>query len=184
MAEQESGSGGDAVSRRKTVASIGGGKPAILMVCGGLVYYHCAFRNYSLVSLFSDVFIVLLCSLAILGLLFRQMNIQVPVDPLEWQISQDTANDICACLANTFGAAESVIRVAATGHDKRFFFKVMASLYVLSALGRLISGATVAFTGLCLFCLYMLTENSQLTSATFSWFSWRRDGATSVQNTT
>lgn len=49
---------------------------------------------------------------------------RVPVDPLEWQISQDTANGIVACLANTVGAAESVLRVAATGHDKRLFLKV------------------------------------------------------------
>lgn len=49
---------------------------------------------------------------------------RVPVDPLEWQISQDTANSMFACLANTIGAAESVLRVAATGHDKRLFLKV------------------------------------------------------------
>lgn len=47
------------------------------------------------------------------------------MDPLEWQISQDTANSIVAWLANTIGAAESVLRVAATGHDKRLFFKVI-----------------------------------------------------------
>ena len=47
------------------------------------------------------------------------------MDPLEWQISQDTANNIVACMANTIGAAESVLRVAATGHDKRLFFKVI-----------------------------------------------------------
>ncbi|KAJ0495869.1 hypothetical protein HanIR_Chr12g0613751 [Helianthus annuus] len=29
-----------------------------------------------------------------------------------------------ACLANTLGATESVIRVVATGHDKRMFLKV------------------------------------------------------------
>ncbi|KAG9141387.1 hypothetical protein Leryth_001841 [Lithospermum erythrorhizon] len=97
----------------------------MMLICGSLVYYHCAYRNSSLVSLISDVFIVLLCSLAILGLLFRQMNIQVPVDPLEWQISQDTASSMFACLANTVGAAESVLRVAATGQDKRLFLKVL-----------------------------------------------------------
>ncbi|CAI9113661.1 OLC1v1014304C2 [Oldenlandia corymbosa var. corymbosa] len=105
-------------------SDLGTGKPVIVMICGSLVYYHCAYRNSSLVSLVSDVFIVLLCSLAILGLLFRQMNIPVPVDPLEWQISQDAANSMFACLANTIGAAESVLRVAATGHDKRLFVKV------------------------------------------------------------
>ncbi|KAF6141798.1 hypothetical protein GIB67_027976 [Kingdonia uniflora] len=104
------------------------GKPLILLICGTLVYYHCAYRNSSLLSLVSDVFIVLLCSLAILGMLFRQMNISVPVDPLEWQISQDTANDVIAWLANTVGAAESVLRVAATGHDKRLFIKYFKAL--------------------------------------------------------
>lgn len=49
---------------------------------------------------------------------------RVPVDPLEWQISQEMANSIVASLANTIGAAESVLRVAATGHDKKLFFKV------------------------------------------------------------
>ncbi|XP_064990341.1 uncharacterized protein LOC135582381 isoform X1 [Musa acuminata AAA Group] len=51
------------------------GRPAVLLVCGTLVYYHCAYRGSSLLSLVSDVLIVLLCSLAILGMLFRQMNI-------------------------------------------------------------------------------------------------------------
>jgi len=57
----------------------------------------------------------------------------VPVDPLEWQISQEMANSIVASLANTIGAAESVLRVAATGHDKKLFFKVCvitSTLYV------------------------------------------------------
>jgi len=49
------------------------------------------------------------------------------VDPLEWQISQDTASNIVARLANTVGAAEGVLRVAATGHDKRLFVKVSVS---------------------------------------------------------
>ena len=134
-----------------------------VIVSGSLVYYHCAYRGASVVSLISDVLIVLLCSLAILGLLFRQLTIQyflflfsfsllnqllwfftnnllidkkyrVPVDPLEWQISQDTANSIVAWLANTIGAAESVLRVAATGHDKRLFFKVSLSLSLLLCL--------------------------------------------------
>lgn len=73
------------VTRRKRAGSrkelgaaavIGRGKPLIVGMCGTLVYYHCAYRDSSIISLISDVFIVLLCSLAILGLLFRQMNIQ------------------------------------------------------------------------------------------------------------
>ncbi|XP_050382359.1 reticulon-like protein B23 [Argentina anserina] len=152
------------------------GKPVIVLICGTLVYYHCAHRNSSLVSLVSDVLIVLLCSLAILGLLFRQMNISVPVDPLEWQISQDTANSIVAGIANTVGAAESVLRVAATGHDKRLFFKVLVSLYVLSALGRLISGLTVAYAGLCLFCIYMFAESCPSISSCSARFLGRNNG--------
>ncbi|KAL7599981.1 hypothetical protein Lser_V15G25405 [Lactuca serriola] len=172
------------VTRRKRAGSrkelgaaavIGRGKPLIVGMCGTLVYYHCAYRDSSIISLISDVFIVLLCSLAILGLLFRQMNIQVPVDPLEWQISQDTANSLFACLANTVGAAESVLRVAATGHDKRLFLKVVVILYMLSALGRIVSGVTVAYAGLCLFCLYILAENSSLFGSCSSKFCWRRD---------
>jgi hypothetical protein len=66
------------VVERKRVRSGSGeiGKAIIALVCATLVYYHCAFKNSAIVSLFSDVFIVLLCSLAILGLLFRQMTIQ------------------------------------------------------------------------------------------------------------
>lgn len=50
---------------------------------------------------------------------------RVPVDPHVWQISQDTATGVAECLASTLGAAESVLRVAATGHDKKLFFKVI-----------------------------------------------------------
>ncbi|XVE79220.1 hypothetical protein DITRI_Ditri14bG0040200 [Diplodiscus trichospermus] len=154
------------------------GKALGLLICGTLVYYHCAFRNSTILSLFSDVLIVLLCSLAILGLLFRQMNISVPVDPLEWQISQDAANSIVAWLANTVGAAESVLRVAATGHDKKLFFRVVICLYILSAIGRLVSGVTVAYAGLCLFCLYMLAENSHSIRTCVPQLQRQRNGTT------
>nr|XP_043625130.1 reticulon-like protein B22 isoform X2 [Erigeron canadensis] len=167
------------LTTRKELGSlvIGKGKPLIIGMCASLIYYHCAYRNSSIISLLSDVFIVLLCSLAILGLLFRQMNIQVPVDPLEWQISQDTANSLFACLANTVGATESVLRVAATGHDKRLFLKVVVILYVLSALGRLVSGVS-------LLCLYILAENSSLFGTCSSKFCWRRDSPNEVTEST
>ncbi|KAL8242775.1 hypothetical protein R6Q59_013077 [Mikania micrantha] len=174
------------VKTKKELGSvvIGKGKPLIVVMCATLIYYHCAFRNSSIISLTSDVFIVLLCSLAILGLLFRQMNIQVPVDPLEWQISQDTANSLFACLANTVGATESVLRVAATGHDKRLFLKVVVTLYMLSALGRLVSGVTVAYAGVSLFCLYILAENSSLFGTCSPKFSWTRESPNDVIETT
>ncbi|XP_072969912.1 reticulon-like protein B23 [Typha angustifolia] len=158
------------------------GRPAVVLVCGSLVYYHCAYRESSFLSLTADVLIVLLCSLAILGMLFRQMSISVPVDPLEWQISQDTANSIAACLANTIGAAESVLRVAATGHDKRLFFKVVVILYLLSALGRVASGATIAYAGLCLFSVYVLAQSSPLIDRCNSRFFVRRDYIAGVQD--
>ena len=62
-------------------------------------------------------------------------------------MTEETANTIVAGFANTVGAAESVLRVAATGHDKRLFFKVVISLIFFSAIGRIAPGHTVAYTG-------------------------------------
>ncbi|CAL5011071.1 unnamed protein product [Urochloa decumbens] len=138
---------GDSAAARGSGGGAGAGRWAVGAVCGGLVYYHCAVRRASAVSLAADVLLVLLCSLSILGLLFRHLHISVPVDPLEWQISQEMANSIVASLANTIGAAESVLRVAATGHDKKLFLKVVFTLYFLAALGRVVSGAAVAYAG-------------------------------------
>ncbi|KAH7447686.1 hypothetical protein KP509_01G117000 [Ceratopteris richardii] len=123
------------------------GMGTVLLICGTLVYYHCAIRTYPLISLAADVLIVLLSSLCVLGLLFRFCNISVPVDPLEWEVSQETANRFAACIANVVGATESVLRVAAKGEDKKLFLKVAVSLYFLSALGRVTSGATIAYLG-------------------------------------
>lgn len=142
------------------------GMGAVLLTCGTLVYYHCTIRTYPLVSLAADVLIVLLCSLSVLGLLFRYCNISVPIDPLEWEVSQDTANQVAACIANVVGAAESVLRVAAKGEDKKLFLKVAISLYFFSALGRATSGATVAYLALCfallLFCMSKLAPAARV----------------------
>ncbi|KAJ4915978.1 Reticulon domain-containing protein [Raphanus sativus] len=57
------------------------GKAIGLLLSGTLVYHHyCANRNATLLSLFSDVLIIP-----------RQLNVSVPVDPLECQISHVTA---------------------------------------------------------------------------------------------
>ncbi|XP_031505690.1 reticulon-like protein B23 isoform X1 [Nymphaea colorata] len=158
-------------------------KPLVLLLCGSLVYYHCALRDSSVVSLVSDVFIVVACSLAILGLLFRQMKISVPVDPLEWQISQETANGVAACLANTVGAAESVLRVAATGHDKRLFLKVVLILYLSSVLGRAASGATIAYAGLCIVCVYsFMTSSVPVTSCPLQFLNRRETPSVEQEN--
>ena len=72
-----------------------GGKAliVIVIVSGTLVYYHCAYRDASLLSLLSDVLIVLLCSLAILGLLFRQLTIQYrnsfSFDSISWGLVKE-----------------------------------------------------------------------------------------------
>ncbi|OEL19682.1 Reticulon-like protein B23 [Dichanthelium oligosanthes] len=172
----------------------GAGRWAVGAVCGGLVYYHCAVRRASAVSLAADVLLVLLCSLSILGLLFRHLHIsafasingfasRVPVDPLEWQISQEMANSIVASLANTIGAAESVLRVAATGHDKKLFFKVVFTLYFLASLGRVVSGAAVAYAALCIFCLYMFAQSTDLFDQLPSWVPVGRDSLGSAQDT-
>ncbi|XP_062196473.1 reticulon-like protein B23 [Phragmites australis] len=123
----------------------------------------------------------LLCSLSILGLLFCHLHISVPVDPLEWQISQEMANSIVASLANTVGAAESVLRVAATEHDKKLFFKVGFTLYFLAALGRVVSGAAIAYAVLCIFCLYMFAQSTDLFDQLLSWVPVGRDLLGSAQ---
>lgn len=141
------------------------GMGIILLTCGTLVYYHCVFRTYNLVTLAADVLIVLLCSLAVLGLLFRHCNVSVPIDPLEWEVSQETANRVAACIANVVGAAESVLRVAANGEDKKLFLKVVVTLYFLSALGRATSGATVAYAALWLALLLVCSSKLSPDSA-------------------
>ncbi|CAO2206169.1 unnamed protein product [Urochloa humidicola] len=182
------GGGGDGDSAAARGSGVGGGgtgagRWAVGAVCGGLVYYHCAVRRVSAVSLAADVLLVLLCSLSILGLLFRHLHISVPVDPLEWQISQEMANSIVASLANTIGAAESVLRVAATGHDKKLFFKVVFTLYFLAALGRVVSGAAVAYAALCIFCLYMFAQSTDLFDQLPSWVPVGRDSLGGTQDT-
>ncbi|XP_057834557.1 reticulon-like protein B23 [Cryptomeria japonica] len=122
----------------------------VLMACGTLVYYHCAILQTTLVSLICDVLLVILCSFAVLGLMFRHLTVSVPVDPLEWQVSQETASGVAEFMANTIGAAASVLRVAASGRDNKLFFKAVLVLYVLSAVGRAMSGATVTYAALCL----------------------------------
>ncbi|GFQ05601.1 reticulon-like protein b23 [Phtheirospermum japonicum] len=94
------------------------------------------------------------------------MNIVVPVNPLHCQISQDAATSLFACLANTLGATESVLRVASTGHDKHLFLKVVSCLYALFVTGSAVSGVTVAYIGLCLLCLYMVIENLATNNST------------------
>lgn len=66
----EATGGGDAAAEgRRGEGGGGAARWAVGAVCGGLVYYHCA------VSLAADVLLVLLCSLSILGLLFRHLHI-------------------------------------------------------------------------------------------------------------
>ncbi|KAG8046739.1 hypothetical protein GUJ93_ZPchr0008g12699 [Zizania palustris] len=181
--EATGGGGGDAGEDGRKGECGGAARWAVGAVCGGLVYYHCAVRRASPVSLAADVLLVLLCSLSILGLLFRHLHISVPVDPLEWQISQEMANSIVASLANTIGAAESVLRVAATGHDKKLFFKVVFTLYFLAALGRVLSGAAVAYAVLCIFCLYMFVQSTDLFDQLPSWVPVGRDSLGGAQDT-
>ncbi|EMS64994.1 Reticulon-like protein B23 [Triticum urartu] len=108
---------------------------------------------------------------------------RVPVDPLEWQISQEMANSIVASLANTIGAAESVLRVAATGHDKKLLFKVVFTLYFLAALGRVVSGAAIAYAALCIFSLYMFVQSTDQFDQ-LPWVPLGRDSLGGAQDTT
>ena len=105
------------------------------------------------------------------------------MDPLEWQISQEMANSIVASLANTIGAAESVLRVAATGHDKKLLFKVVFTLYFLAALGRVVSGAAIAYAALCIFSLYMFVQSTDQFDQ-LPWVPLGRDSLGGAQDTT
>ncbi|KAJ8768615.1 hypothetical protein K2173_023519 [Erythroxylum novogranatense] len=114
------------------------GKPIIGLICGTLVYYHCAYRNSSLVSLFADVLIMLLCSLAILGLLFLQLNISYPTT------------------LNLIHSQQEIVRwyTNTNGKPTLFLFSnVSFYLYILSILGRVVSGVIVAYTEDCMFVL-------------------------------
>jgi len=48
----------------------------------------------------------------------------LPVDPSGWQVSVESANYVAAMLANTLGATEGVLRIAAVGSDFKLFLKV------------------------------------------------------------
>jgi hypothetical protein len=77
------------------------------------------------VALISDVLFVISWSLALLGLIFRFLNLTIlPVDPSGWQVSVESANYVAAMLANTLGATEGVLRIAAVGSDFKLFLKV------------------------------------------------------------
>ena len=92
----------------------------------------------------------------------------MPVDPLEWQLSQDTANKIFATLANTVGAAESVLRVAATGHDKRLFCRVRP--FSNKKIGINAPSSLLLYG--CVMCvsLFFLSSSSNLHFT--AWLSW------------
>ncbi|KAL2620274.1 hypothetical protein R1flu_000479 [Riccia fluitans] len=121
----------------------------LLFGCGTLIWYFCGPLRRNVVSLVADILFTFVCSLGLLGYLCRQLHISIPIDPLEWQVTPDSANDIAACVANTVGAAEGVLRVAASGRDSKLFMKVVLVLYMISAVGRSASGATVAYAALC-----------------------------------
>ncbi len=48
----------------------------------------------------------------------------LPVDLSGWQVSVKSANYVAAMLANTLGATEGVLRIAAVGSDFKLFLKV------------------------------------------------------------
>ncbi|KAK8967977.1 Reticulon-like protein B22 [Platanthera guangdongensis] len=60
------------------------------------------------------------------------------------------------------GSASSGILQLQPSSDLHEFqtFQVIAILYTISVLGRVASGVTIAYAGLCLFCLYIFAQNS------------------------
>ena len=96
---------------------------------------------------------------------------------MEWKVSEETANKIVQCMANTIGSMEFVLIVAASGRDKRLFLKVFLVLYLLYSVGRVVSSATVACAALSfvlsIFCTSKLSPESTFQS---QFFNRKRDG--------
>ncbi|KAL5649055.1 hypothetical protein ACJX0J_039864, partial [Zea mays] len=100
------------------------------------------FHNFFIVAALACLHLHTLARILPLRIYPQLLLVNKTVGLMKWKLM---ANSIVASLANTVGAAESVLRVAATGHDKKLFFKVVSTLYFLAALGRVVSGAAVAY---------------------------------------
>ncbi|GJP37934.1 hypothetical protein CLOM_g22383 [Closterium sp. NIES-68] len=116
------------------------------VVLAGVVYVHCHAMHRPLLALAADVLLVLATASALLSLLSRALNLPPLLHPSRpWQVSEAAAEAAVAAGANVVGAAEGVLRVAASGSDVRLFVKVILFLYATAAVGRTVSLATVVF---------------------------------------
>lgn len=126
-------------------------KPAtaiLVLTAGTAAYFHCHVLNRSAVALAADSLLVLTCAGGILGFLSRHLNYRVPIDPLSFELSEESVFCTVSFFLNLVGAAEGVLRVAASGSDYRLFAKVVTFFYLISAVGRACSGTTAAYLGL------------------------------------
>ncbi|GBG89640.1 hypothetical protein CBR_g49429 [Chara braunii] len=124
----------------------------LAVACGSLMYYHVVFRHRSMVSLIADVALVLACATVVLYHLSNLFSSSLKMDLAgKWELSEDSAYRITAFGANTIGAAEGVMRIAANGSDYKLFVKVMIALCSMSLIGRVVSGPTFIFI-----CMWML----------------------------
>ncbi|CAI5999973.1 unnamed protein product [Closterium sp. NIES-64] len=115
-------------------------------VLAGVVYLHCHAMHRPLLALTADVLLVLTTAAALLALLSRALNLPPLLHTARpWQVSEGAAEAVVAAGANVLGAAEGVLRVAASGSDVRLFVKVLLFLYVTAAVGRIASLATIIF---------------------------------------
>ncbi|CAI5508010.1 unnamed protein product [Closterium sp. Naga37s-1] len=115
-------------------------------VLAGVVYLHCHAMHRPLLALTADVLLVLTTAAALLALLSRALNLPPLLHTARpWQVSEGAAEAVVAAGANVLGAAEGVLRVAASGSDVRLFVKVLLFLYITAAVGRIASLATIIF---------------------------------------
>lgn len=121
---------------------------SLVLLCGTFIYHQCTVRNLSIVTLICNVLLVFFLLVGSLGIYFRRRNERLPVDLSKFEVSSETANHVVAFFANTVGATEGVLRVAASGSDYKLFIKVVVVLYASAAIGRAASGGTVAYMAL------------------------------------
>ncbi|CAI5476465.1 unnamed protein product [Closterium sp. Yama58-4] len=115
-------------------------------VLAGVVYLHCHAMDRPLLALTADVLLVLTTAAALLSLLSRALNLPPVLRVARpWRVSEAAAEAVVAAGANMVGAAEGVLRVAASGSDGRLFVKVLLFLYITAAIGRIASLATIIF---------------------------------------
>jgi hypothetical protein len=119
----------------------------LLLGIATAVYYHCQVLRRTLLSLTADTLLVLACSSGIMTCLTPHWKLTIPVDPLNLELSEETANYIVESVANLIGAVGGVMRATSSGSDYRLFIKIIFLCYLAAVVGKVVSGPTFLYIG-------------------------------------